>query len=192
MLERRQRAGQRDRRRRQPREERVLRAQQREQHGSHGNNITLHVEGRDLLDMVEKAVALDKETWSILGEAAEVQGTQQRQRVLKSLRRAANGLTTAENQVLLLRMVEAGQVERVTPTRGTNPRRRLCTHELKPTTKNWGGWNGYQYHDLLAGAERTYQVRAVLAEYADYLPLTVRAAVAPTASPTNTTSVCGT
>jgi hypothetical protein len=56
-----------------------------------------------------------------------MQGTQQRQRVLKSLRQAANGLTTAEiraaadlvsdnaARILLLRMVEAGQVERVSP-----------------------------------------------------------------------------
>jgi hypothetical protein len=58
----------------------------------------LHVERRDLLHMVEKAIALDKETcrWSILGVAAELQDTQQRQRVLKSQRQAANGLTTAE------------------------------------------------------------------------------------------------
>jgi hypothetical protein len=57
-------------------------------------NVTLHIEGRDLLDTVEKAVAFDRETcrWSILGEAAEIQGTEQRRRVREALRNAEDGL----------------------------------------------------------------------------------------------------
>jgi hypothetical protein len=73
--------------------------------------------------MVEKAVVFDRETcrWMIPGEAAEVQSTEQRRRVLKSLQGASDGLTVAEiraaaalandnaARVLLLRMVRRGK-----------------------------------------------------------------------------------
>jgi hypothetical protein len=90
-------------------------------------NVTLHIEGRDLLDTVEKAVAFDRETcrWSILGEAAEIQGTEQRRRVREALRNAEDGLTTRDIRTaadlandsaasrLLLRMVVDNQIERI-------------------------------------------------------------------------------
>jgi AAA domain len=88
---------------------------------------TLHVEGRDLVDAVEKAVSFDRETcrWQILGEAAEIQRSAERSRVLSVLAKAPEGLPTAEivgvaglsnrnaADVLLFRMVEAGEIERV-------------------------------------------------------------------------------
>jgi hypothetical protein len=88
---------------------------------------TLHVEGRDLVDAVEKAVSFDRETcrWQILGEAAEVQRSAERSRVLTALRNAPEGLSVTEliglaglggsnaAYLLLGRMAEAGEVERV-------------------------------------------------------------------------------
>jgi hypothetical protein len=46
--------------------------------------VTLHIEGRDLTESVEKAIQFDRETcrWVILGEAAEVQRSNERTRVL--------------------------------------------------------------------------------------------------------------
>jgi hypothetical protein len=88
---------------------------------------TLHVEGRDLVDSIEKAVNFDRETcrWMILGEAAEVQRSAERTRVLTALKSAPEGLSTTEiigvaglsgrnaADLLLSRMTEAGEVERV-------------------------------------------------------------------------------
>lgn len=88
---------------------------------------TLHVEGRDLVDAVEKAVSFDRETcrWQILGEAAEVQCSAERSRVLTALRNAPEGLSVTEliglarlggsnaAYLLLGRMAEAGEVKRV-------------------------------------------------------------------------------
>jgi AAA domain len=89
--------------------------------------ITLHVEGRDLIDAVEKAVRFDRETcrWTILGDAAEVQRSADRSRVLAALQNAPEGLSTSEiisaaglgsrnaADVLLFRMLADGEVERV-------------------------------------------------------------------------------
>jgi AAA domain len=49
--------------------------------------VTLHVQGRDLLDTVEKAVRFDRETcrWTILGEAAEVTRSETRQAILAAV-----------------------------------------------------------------------------------------------------------
>jgi hypothetical protein len=64
-----------------------------------GQGVTLHVQGRDLVEDVEKAVRFDRETcrWVILGEAAEVQRSDQRTRVLDALREAPpEGMTASE------------------------------------------------------------------------------------------------
>jgi hypothetical protein len=89
--------------------------------------ISLHVEGRDLVDAVEKAVSFDRQTcrWTILGDAAEVQRSAERSRVLAALRNAPEGLSTSEiistaalgsrnaADVLLFRMLADGEIERV-------------------------------------------------------------------------------
>jgi hypothetical protein len=88
---------------------------------------TLHIEGRDLVDTVEKAISFDRETcrWMILGEAAEVQRSAERARVLSALAGAAEGLTTAELMAeaclrgrhaadqLLSTMVKSNEIERI-------------------------------------------------------------------------------
>ena len=55
-----------------------------------GLGITLHIQGRDLADNVEKAVTLDRETcrWMVLGEASEVQRSKEWKLVLEVLREA--------------------------------------------------------------------------------------------------------
>jgi AAA domain len=60
--------------------------------------VTLHVEGRDLPDDVEKAIRFDRETcrWTILGDATEVQRSSERQRILTVLASAPNGMGVAE------------------------------------------------------------------------------------------------
>jgi AAA domain len=92
-----------------------------------GQSVTLHIEGRDLIDTVEKAVNFDRETcrWTILGEAAEVQRSAERSRVLSVLAKAPEGLPTTEivsvaglsnrnaADVLLFRMLEDSEVERI-------------------------------------------------------------------------------
>src|SRR5258707_10881956 len=52
-----------------------------------GREVTLHVEGRDLIEPVEKAINFDRETcrWMVLGEASEVQRSGERSRVLVAL-----------------------------------------------------------------------------------------------------------
>jgi AAA domain len=91
-----------------------------------GQNL-LFIEGRDLLEPVEKAVAFDRETcrWSIVGEAAEVLRSVERSRVLKALQDAPEGLRTSEivavaelrsrnaADLLLSRMTGEGEIERV-------------------------------------------------------------------------------
>jgi hypothetical protein len=88
---------------------------------------TLHIEGRDLVEMVEKAITFDRETcrWTILGNADEVHQSDQRARVLAALASATDGLPTNEIVLsaglvsrtaadkLLLRMVEHGQILRI-------------------------------------------------------------------------------
>jgi len=64
--------------------------------------ITLHVEGRDLPDTIEKAINFDRETcrWHVLGEAAEVLQSSERARVLDALRsRSPEALSVAEIKV---------------------------------------------------------------------------------------------
>ncbi len=88
---------------------------------------TLHVEGRDVPETIEKALNFDRETcrWQILGEAIDIQRSAERSRVLTALRGAPDGLSVQEligvaglggtnaAYLLLGRMVEAGDVERV-------------------------------------------------------------------------------
>jgi hypothetical protein len=85
------------------------------------------VQGRDLGDTIEKAVSFDRETcrWTILGEAAAVQLTEQRARVLAALRAEPDGLSVTEiigraqlpnrnaADLLLGRMVADAEIERV-------------------------------------------------------------------------------
>jgi AAA domain len=92
-----------------------------------GQGVTLHIQGRDLEEDVEKAVRFDRETclWTVLGEAAEVHRSGDRTRVLEALRGAAGEALSvaelmAEAQVrsrdagwqLLHRMAEAGEIVR--------------------------------------------------------------------------------
>jgi hypothetical protein len=86
--------------------------------------VSLHVEGRDLLDTVEKAMRFDRETcrWVVLGEAAEVHRSGERTRVLAVLRDGPRTVTEIKAAAelrsrdaadkLLQRMATAGQVER--------------------------------------------------------------------------------
>ena len=92
-----------------------------------GNAVTLYIEGRDLIDTVEKAINFDRETcrWSILGEAAEVQRSGERQRVLTALGNVSDGMSVGEIVAaaslvsrnaadnLLFHMLRDGEVSRV-------------------------------------------------------------------------------
>jgi predicted transcriptional regulator of viral defense system len=86
-----------------------------------------HIQGRDLIDSIEKAVYFDRETcrWVILGEAREVQRSKEWKLVLEALRAAGQeGLKVKEIMeetgvrprnnldVLLGRMVSEGAIER--------------------------------------------------------------------------------
>jgi hypothetical protein len=89
--------------------------------------VTLHVEGRDLTETIEKAVTFDREScrWSIVGEAAEVLRSAERSRVLRALQGAPAGLSSSEiasmaelrnrnaADLLLSRMAADGLIERV-------------------------------------------------------------------------------
>jgi len=89
--------------------------------------VTLHVEGRDLVEPVEKAVSFDRETcrWMVLGEAAEIQRSTERSRVLEVLASTPEGMKSTEialaaglrghnaAYLLLSRMVRDGELERV-------------------------------------------------------------------------------
>jgi hypothetical protein len=89
--------------------------------------VTLYIEGRDLPDEIEKAIRFDRETcrWTILGEATEVQRSNERQRVLAALATAPDGMnvaeiTTAASMVsrgatdkLLFHMLRDGDVTRI-------------------------------------------------------------------------------
>ena len=89
-----------------------------------GQGVTLHIQGRDLVDDVEKAVRFDRETcrWTILGEAAEVHRSGERARVLETLK--AGELSVGEIMAdagihsreaawqLLHRMAVAGEIVR--------------------------------------------------------------------------------
>jgi hypothetical protein len=61
---------------------------------------TLHVEGRDLVETIEKAIMFDRETcrWTILGDAAEVQRSSERGRVLLVLKGAGDGLSMRDSE----------------------------------------------------------------------------------------------
>ena len=60
--------------------------------------MTLHIEGRDLENDIEKAIAFDRETcrWSILGEADEVLRSRQRSRIISILSDKPDGMTNTE------------------------------------------------------------------------------------------------
>jgi hypothetical protein len=89
--------------------------------------VTLHIRGRDLEDDVEKAVSFDRETcrWTILGEAAEVQRSVQRERVKAALKGEPDGLGVTEivgraqllkrnaADLLLGKMAADGEIERI-------------------------------------------------------------------------------
>jgi hypothetical protein len=89
--------------------------------------VTLHVEGRDLVEPVEKAILFDRETcrWKVLGEAAEIQRSTERSRVHAVLATAPDGMSSKEiasaaelrggnaADLLLSRMVRDGEIERV-------------------------------------------------------------------------------
>jgi hypothetical protein len=89
--------------------------------------VTLHIEGRDLPDDIEKAISFDRETcrWVILGEAADVQRSGERQRVLDALATAPEGMSVAEitaaasmktrnaTDNLLFHMLRDGEIARV-------------------------------------------------------------------------------
>ena len=89
--------------------------------------VTLHIQGRDLVEDIEKAVRFDREScrWTILGEAAEVHRSGERARVIEALRAAtSDGLSVAEimaaaeicsraaADALLYRMSKVGEISR--------------------------------------------------------------------------------
>jgi hypothetical protein len=88
--------------------------------------ISLHIEGRDLIEAVEKAVTFDRETcrWMVLGEAKEVHRSAERTRVMEALRSVPSDLAVTEIMAaadiqsraaadqLLHRMAKAGEIER--------------------------------------------------------------------------------
>jgi hypothetical protein len=92
-----------------------------------GLAVTLHIEGRDLAEPVEKAATFDRETcrWVILGEAEEVQRSNERSRVLAALKVAPEGLSVSEVAAraslisrgaadkVLGRMADVGEIERI-------------------------------------------------------------------------------
>jgi AAA domain len=92
-----------------------------------GSAVTLHIEGRDLVDGVEKAVSFDRETcrWTVLGEAVEVQRSGERHRVLAALTAGPDGMNVSEIVAaaslvnrnaadnLLFHMLKDGEIERV-------------------------------------------------------------------------------
>jgi hypothetical protein len=92
-----------------------------------GLAVTLHIEGRDLVDTVEKAINFDRETcrWMILGEAADVRRSDERTRILTALNGASEGLTITEivagarlksrnaADSLIFDMGKAGEIERL-------------------------------------------------------------------------------
>jgi hypothetical protein len=92
-----------------------------------GQGTTLHVEGRDLMETIEKAISFDRETcrWTVLGEASQVNVSAERARVLSALEGAAEGLTVGAimeaaqiktrnaADLILGRMVQAGSLSRV-------------------------------------------------------------------------------
>jgi AAA domain len=89
--------------------------------------VTLHIQGRDLLEDVEKAVCFDRETcrWVIRGEAAEVYRSDGRAKVLAALLSAPAGMTVDEIKVAaniptkdaahktVQRMALAGEIRRI-------------------------------------------------------------------------------
>jgi hypothetical protein len=91
--------------------------------------VTLHIQGRDMEEEVEKAALFDRETcrWILIGEADEVQKTSERDRVLKALSTPAadEGMTPSDiwvaagfttlnaTNVALSRLVTDQAVERV-------------------------------------------------------------------------------
>ena len=88
--------------------------------------VTLHIQGRDLIDPIEKAVHFDRETgrWMILGEASEVYRSKDERLVMEALRGEADGLSVKDIMAatgiksrnnldqLLGRMAMAGAIER--------------------------------------------------------------------------------
>jgi AAA domain len=72
----------------------------------HRQGVTLYIQGRDLLDSVEKAVNFDRETGRrmILGEAGEVHRSKDERAVIEALRAAADGLKV---QAITLRVLPA-------------------------------------------------------------------------------------
>jgi hypothetical protein len=63
-----------------------------------GGVVTLHVEGRDLAEAIEKAISFNRETcrWTVLGEAAEIQRSTERSRVHSVLATAPDGMSSTE------------------------------------------------------------------------------------------------
>jgi hypothetical protein len=100
-----------------------------------GLGITLHIQGRDLVDDVEKAIRFDRETcrWTILGEAVEVRRSTERNKVLAALQRgSADGMSVSAlmeaaqcsrsaTDSLLSRMCADGEIERTSRGRYSLP-----------------------------------------------------------------------
>jgi hypothetical protein len=112
-------------------------------------SVTLHIRGRDLPDDVEKAIAFDRETcrWMILGEAADIQRSNQRQRVLNALAAAPDGMRVTEitgaasmtsrnaTDNLLFHMLEDGEVTRIKHGVYALPNIPLTANHAKNTKK---------------------------------------------------------
>jgi hypothetical protein len=91
------------------------------------SGVTMHVQGRDLIDTLEVAVQHEKETgrWSVLGAAADVQRSGQKKVVYDALKRNLGIVMTTKDlaietgldpkmlDTVLRRMAEDGEVDRI-------------------------------------------------------------------------------
>ncbi|MCA1399349.1 AAA family ATPase [Bradyrhizobium sp. BRP56] len=106
------------------------------------NGRTLYVRGRDVEEK-EAAIKFDRGNWTVLGDAAEVNKSDQRRKILDALRNtttplgpkeiaAATGMKDGNVRYLLTKMAEAGEIEKqgyglYTPTHSAH------------TANTWGG-----------------------------------------------------
>ncbi|TIW17881.1 MAG: winged helix-turn-helix transcriptional regulator, partial [Mesorhizobium sp.] len=97
----------------------------------------LYVRGRDIAE-VEKALKFDAGKWSVVGNVEDVKRSDQRRAIMEALRQAAGpmkpadisaatGMSVANINYLLRKMVEAGEAERagyglyIAPSESSDP-----------------------------------------------------------------------
>lgn len=134
--------------------------------------VTLYVEGRDLVDTVEKAVNFERETcrWVILGEADEVHRSDERKKVLTALADLPDGLAVPEIQVaaelgtrgaadmLLSRMVQHGEIVRASRGRYSLPQ---YVREKREKDQEYGGSPAKPHTPAHTPASNTSNARSI-------------------------------